>query len=279
VVQAAVDRDRAVVLLVAASAAKGAPGEAFLAALIGYAERAGARLCVQVDHVDDLELIGRALELGAGAVMADGSRLPLQENIALVRAAVDIAAATGAAVEAELGRVEGEEDVAEVGGEGQLTDPGEARQFVAETGAACLAVSIGNAHGRYARPPTLDWSRLDEIRAKIEVPLALHGASGIPEASVRRAVESGIRKVNVNTELREAYLRATAEVIDSVKPTAAVAELHRVQRSEVAGVAAAKLDLCDPKEADVATSIGSSGRPASGIEPSSEPWETAGGQQ
>jgi tagatose 1,6-diphosphate aldolase GatY/KbaY len=235
--------DRAVIILVSPGSVRGERGEAFLAALLAYAERAPARSCVQVDHVEDLQLIERVLELGAGAVMADGSRLPLDENIALVRTAVGLAAGTGAAVEAELGRVEGDEDLALAAREGRLTDPHEAQRFVAESGAACLAVSIGNAHGRYSAPPSLDWERLEAIRAQVDVPLSLHGASGLPDASIRQAVGLGIAKVNVNTELREAYLRATAEALDGVRAAAAVGELHRAQTEAVARIVAAKLRL------------------------------------
>ncbi len=243
VLETAARDDRSVIVLVSPSSVRGDRGEAFLSAVLAYAERAPARSCVQVDHVDDLQLIERVLELGAGAVMADGSRLPLDENIALVRAAVGLASATGAAVEAELGRVEGDEDLAQAAREGRLTEPQEARQFVVESGAACLAVSIGNAHGRYSAPPSLDWDRLEAIRAQVTVPLALHGASGLPDTSIQRALELGIGKVNVNTELREAYLRATADALGDVRETAAVGDLHRTQTVAVAGIVASKLRL------------------------------------
>jgi tagatose 1,6-diphosphate aldolase GatY/KbaY len=247
VLETAAREDRSVIVLVSPSSVRGDHGEAFLSAVLAYAERAPAHSCVQVDHVDDLQLIERVLQLGAGAVMADGSRLPLDENIALVRAAVGLASATGAAVEAELGRVEGDEDLAQAAREGRLTEPQEARRFVEESGAACLAVSIGNAHGRYSAPPSLDWDRLEAIRAQVTVPLALHGASGLADASIQRALELGIGKVNINTELREAYLRATAEALGDLRETAAVGDLHRTQTVAVAGIVASKLRLLRPE--------------------------------
>jgi ketose-bisphosphate aldolase len=243
VLETAAREDLSVIVLVSPSSVRGDRGESFLSAVLAYVERAPARCCVQVDHVDDLQLIERVLELGAGAVMADGSRLPLDENIALVRAAVGLASATGAAVEAELGRVEGDEDLTQATREGRLTEPQQARQFVAESGAACLAVSIGNAHGRYSTPPSLDWDRLEAIRAQVAVPLALHGASGLPDASIQQALALGIGKVNVNTELREAYLRATADALGNVRETAAVGDLHRTQTVAVAEIVARKLRL------------------------------------
>ena len=87
---------------------------------------------------------------------------------------------------------------------------------MARTGAACLAVSIGNVHGIYRDPPRLDWERLEAIRSAVAAPLSLHGASGIADADVRRAIAAGVAKINVNTELREAYLAATAATIGSV---------------------------------------------------------------
>lgn len=245
VLSTAAGRDRAVIILVSPSSLRDGDGEAFLAALLAYAERANARSCVQIDHVDDLGQVERALALGAQAVMADGSRLTFDENAAFVRAATALAAGTGAAIEAELGRVEGDEDLAHAARDGRLTDPQEAERFVAETSADCLAVSIGNAHGRYVRPPDLDWARLTSLRAAVDVPLALHGASGIPDASIRRAVESGVAKINVNTELREAYLGATVATAGAVREAAAVVDLHRAQREAVAAVVGAKLDLYD----------------------------------
>lgn len=239
--------DRAVLLLVSPSSLRGADGSAFVAALLAYADRATARCCVQADHLDDLEQVQRALDLGVGAVLADGSRLPLEANVAFVRSARDLAVQSGAGVEAELGRVEGDEDLAIAAGAGQLTEPGDAARFVAETGVDCLAVSIGNAHGRYADPPTLDWDRLRAVRAQVDVPLALHGASGLPDESIRRAVALGLRKINVNTELREAYLRATAASMDGLLETAAVGALHSAQTRAVADVVAAKVVLYEPE--------------------------------
>ena len=101
---------------------------------------------------------------------------------------------------------------------------------MAETGADCLAVSIGNVHGVYREPPDLDWARLEAIRTSTRQPLSLHGASGIPEDELRRAIRSGIAKVNFNTELRQAYLASTRETLVRRCSTGArVAALHAAQ--------------------------------------------------
>src|SRR5207244_4241876 len=108
------------------------------------------------------------------------------------------------------------EDIAVAVAAGALTDPVQAHEFVRHTEIACLAVSIGNVHGIYRGRPELDWERLESIESSVSVPLSLHGASGIPDAMVRRAINAGIAKINVNTELRTAYLTATEDALPSV---------------------------------------------------------------
>jgi tagatose 1,6-diphosphate aldolase GatY/KbaY len=191
-----------VILLVSQASFARPDGELLVAALVAIAERATVPACVQLDHVDDLDAVERAVALGVGAVLADGSRLPFIENVRLVREAVRIARASGAGVEAELGHIEGGEDVASAASAGALTDPADAQRFADECEVDCLAVSIGNVHGAYASPPALDWPRLAEIRGRVDVPLSLHGTSGLSETDVRAAVAAGITKVNVNAELR-----------------------------------------------------------------------------
>ncbi len=188
------------IVLVSKQSFAAADGERLVAALCAAADRSPVPVCVQLDHVADLGLIEAALAAGVGAVMADGSHLPMEENVAFVQAAARLAHARGAGVEAELGGITGDEDVAAAVAAGALTDPDEAVGFVARTGADCLAVSIGNVHGHYREPPALDWARLAAIRARVACPLSLHGASGIPEADVTAAIGHGIAKINVNTE-------------------------------------------------------------------------------
>lgn len=177
--------------------------------------------------------------------MADGSALAYEQNVQFVASAVELARAHGASVEAELGGIAGDEDVAEAVAAGALTDPAEALDLIGRTAADCLAVSIGNVHGSYREPPRLDWARLDAIRAQLGTPLSLHGASGIPDELIRRAIAAGIAKVNVNTELRQAYLAATEGMIGSVLAGSRLNALHTAQVSAVEGVIAAKLRAFD----------------------------------
>lgn len=224
-------------------------GDALLASLGAVADAASGPVAVQLDHCGDLAVIERALAGGATAVMADAAGEAFEANVAFVRAAAEVAAAYGASVEAELGRLEGDEEAASPAFAGALTDPDEARELCAATGAHCLAVSFGNVHGRYVGAPALDWERLDTVARAVDVPLSLHGASGLPDADVRRAVAAGIAKVNVNTELREAYLRATSERLPGVLGEARLLDLHAAQRDAVREVCAAKLELLEREAA------------------------------
>lgn len=246
VVQAAEAHGTGVVVLVSPASFRAPGGALLVSALAALVERAPVPACVQLDHVADLQAVEAAFEAGVEAVMADGSRLSYDENVELVRRAVEVAVRFGGHVEAELGRIEGDEDVAAATQAGALTEPDEAATFVERTGAACLAVSIGNVHGRYARPPALDWPRLQALRERVDAPLSLHGTSGLPEDDVVRAVALGVAKFNVNTELREAYLETTAQTLPRLRPALRVLDLNLAQADAVAEVVSARLRLCSP---------------------------------
>lgn len=232
---------RPVVILVSSQLVLEPWGDLVVAALRGMAERVASPVCLQLDHAHDLEAIRAGCELGLGAVMADGSHLPRDENAAFVLAARALAAPLGVAVEAEVGLVPGEEEVAAPADAGELTDPAEAARFVGDTGADCLAVAIGNVHGRYRTGPRLDLARMRAIAAGVDVPLVLHGASGVPASQLRAAAAAGIAKINVNTELRTAYLDCTARGLSAALDGARLLALHRAQAQAVEAAAAAKL--------------------------------------
>ena len=239
VVRAAEARGDPVLLLVSAASFRSPSGRLLLPALLAVGAEARVPVCVQLDHVDDGDLIHAALDAGVGAVMADGSKLPANDNASFVASVR--ARAAGAGVEAELGHVEGGEDVAGLAEAGSLTDPDEAARFVAATGCDCLAISIGNVHGRYAHVPELDWERLQAIRERVDVPLSLHGASGIPDADVARAIAFGVCKVNVNTELRERYLAQLEAGLPAAKDGLRLIDLEAELVDAVAETVGAKL--------------------------------------
>lgn len=160
-------------------------------------------IALHLDHHETLEDIKASVELGTKSVMIDASHHPFEENVNIVKEVVDYAHAKGATVEAELGRLGGQEDDLVVDeADSFFTDPKAAKEFAEKTGIDSLAVAIGTAHGLYAAEPKIDFERLEQIREVVDIPLVLHGASGIPEADVRRCIELGCTKVNIATELK-----------------------------------------------------------------------------
>lgn len=187
-------------------------GAGYLVALFREAlKQVQVPLILHLDHGDSVEIVKECLEAGYPSVMIDGSRLPYEENVALVREVVALARKQGAAVEAELGKVGGTEEKELPGSEPtyltDLTDPEQARRFVAETGVDSLAVALGTAHGIYRSEPHLDLDRLDLIKSAVNVPLVLHGASGVPDRQLREAISRGICKVNIATDLKLTWAR------------------------------------------------------------------------
>ena len=168
------------------------------------AEKASVPVCIHLDHGSSFELAVQAIKAGYTSVMIDGSKEPFEENVAVSKRVADVAKACGIPVEAELGKVGGKEDDLEAEADTN-TDPMEAKEFVERTGITSLAVAIGTAHGFYVGTPVLDKERLSEIRKVVDIPLVLHGASGLSDEDVSDCVKRGICKVNFATELRAAY--------------------------------------------------------------------------
>ncbi|EKM0527228.1 tagatose bisphosphate family class II aldolase [Cronobacter turicensis] len=177
-----------------------------LALAAGMARHYNHPLAVHLDHHETLPDIQNKIMAGARSAMIDGSHLPFEENVALVKSVTAFCHRYDASVEAELGRLGGQEDDKVVGDNDALyTDPAQARAFVEQTGIDALAIAIGTAHGFYHAEPRLDFARLAAIRAAVEVPLVLHGASGLSAADIQKAISLGICKVNVATELKVAF--------------------------------------------------------------------------
>ncbi|HET6507830.1 MAG TPA: class II fructose-bisphosphate aldolase [Baekduia sp.] len=197
------------VLLQAGSSAFRYAGREPLAGLaLGLAATAAVPAGVHLDHATDLGEIEACLRLGYTSVMFDGSARSLERNIEATREVVRRAHAAGAWVEAELAGIAGDEDESSGRQATATTDPGAAARFVAETGVDALAVAIGNVHGIGDEPVRLDLDLLARIGRAVEIPLVLHGASGLPPAEVSAAIALGVAKLNVNTELRHALREA-----------------------------------------------------------------------
>ena len=175
-------------------------------------ERTRIRAALVLDHAKTLEQIACALQLGFSGVMIDASVKPLERNIELTRHAVELAHANGVSVEAELGHVgQGQDDISTDEQQERLTRVDEAKRFVRETGVDALAVSIGTLHGLYRGKPKLDFDRLSQLRSACPIPLVLHGGSDTPDQDIRRAIELGIDKINIWTDVRIPFLQALKE--------------------------------------------------------------------
>lgn len=213
---AAAEAENSPVIMQASQGAIRYAGIDYIAAIAKLAaERAGVPVALHLDHGTSFEQVMRCIRAGFSSVMVDGSRLPLAENIALTRQVMDAARAVGVSVEAELGRIGGtEDDIAVSEREAFFTDPEEAGIFVRETGVDALAVSIGTAHGQYKGVPKLDFPRLEKIKSAAKIPIVLHGSSGVPDGDIREAIRLGVRKVNIDTDIRAAFVAAARKVLE-----------------------------------------------------------------
>ena len=171
--------------------------------MLFMADRASVPVCVHLDHGTDLDYVKKGLDLGFTSVMYDGSTLPDEINFANTAIAVEMAHETGASVEAETGSMGARESCAE-GGDSIYTTPSAAKKFSEETGIDALACAFGTAHGIYLKEPKLDFARLDEIHKITNVPIVMHGGSGVSHEDYRKVISLGVRKINYYTYMAKA---------------------------------------------------------------------------
>lgn len=178
------------------------------------AESASVPVAMHLDHGTSFAQVMECIRYGFSSVMIDGSKYPLEENIALTNKVLEVARAVGVSVEAELGKIGGtEDDITVSEQEASLTDPEEAKYFVEKTGVDALAIAIGTAHGQYHGEPKLDFERLKKVRELVTVPIVLHGSSGVPDEAIVKAIALGVRKVNIDTNIREAFVGGINEAL------------------------------------------------------------------
>ncbi|PVZ82713.1 tagatose-bisphosphate aldolase [Serratia sp. S1B] len=171
-------------------------------------------VCIHLDHSRSFEQTMQAVQAGFQSVMFDGSHLSFDENVRITRAVADVAHALNIGMEGEIGKIGGTEDDISVDEKDALiTSCDEALTFSTLTAVDYLAVSIGTAHGLYKQEPKLAFNRLQEIREIVKKPIVLHGGSGVPDEQIRKAVALGVAKVNVDTELRQAFTEGMLEVL------------------------------------------------------------------
>lgn len=191
--------------------------------MVEHAKKASVPVCVHLDHGETLEYVEKVLDMGFTGVMFDGSTLPYEENAANVKKAVEMAAKTGASVEAELGsmgkRESGAGDVGEEGDDTKIyTDPVLAKKFVEETGIDALACSFGTTHGIYLSEPRLDFSVVENVRKETgNIPVVMHGGSGVSTEDFRKAIAAGVRKVNYFTYMDKAAGAGLLDYMDSLE--------------------------------------------------------------
>lgn len=216
----------------------------FYAMARAAAEKSSVSIAIHLDHGNSFSLAMQALRVGYTSIMIDGSHGTLKENIAVSKAVTEACHPSGVSVEAELGKVGGKEDDLDGGDGNPYTDPKEAAEFVKETGVDALAVAIGTAHGVYAGIPKLDMERLSEIREVVEIPLVLHGTSGVPDEAVKECISLGICKVNYATDLRIAYTKGVNAVLQEHPDTIDPKKYGAAGREEVKKYVMEKIKVC-----------------------------------
>ena len=206
VLSAAEETNSPVIMQTTPGTVKYAGADMYFANIRAAARRTKIPVACHLDHGNTLAIAVQALHAGYTSIMIDGSKLPFEENIALTKTVTEICHAVNIPVEAELGRVGGKEDgLDNTQSENPYTDPDEAAIFVERTGCDSLAVAVGTAHGVYKGTPHVNFDVLAKIHEVVNIPLVLHGTSGVPDDQVIRCVSMGMCKVNYATDLRIAY--------------------------------------------------------------------------
>ncbi|MGI6119734.1 MAG: class II fructose-1,6-bisphosphate aldolase [Desulfosporosinus sp.] len=213
---AAAEAERAPVIIQASQGAMKYAGIEYIVALTKLAvEKASVPIALHLDHGTSFAQVMQCVRNGFSSVMIDGSKYPLEDNIALTNKVIEAVRPLGISIEAELGRIGGtEDDITVHDREAMFTDPAEAEYFVQATKVDALAIAIGTAHGQYKGKPELDFARLAKIRERISTPIVLHGSSGVPDDALRKAISLGVCKVNIDTNIREAFVRAARQVLE-----------------------------------------------------------------
>jgi len=221
-------------------------GEDFFIKIVEHcANKYDIPIAMHLDHHEDAAAIKRAIQIGTKSVMIDASHFDFEENIEKVKEIVDYSHRFDVTVEGELGILGGVEDDLEVDAKDALyTNPAQAKEYVEKTGIDSLAVAIGTAHGVYAVEPKLDFERLAEIKAVVDIPLVLHGASGVPADQVKRAIELGVCKVNIATELKMPFAEAVRKTLVDNPNESDPRKYFTPAKAAMKAVAIEKIKMC-----------------------------------
>lgn len=242
---AAAEEERSPVIIQTSEGAIKYAGIDYLSTMVQLAaSKASVPVALHLDHGTTYETIISCIRNGYTSVMIDGSHHPLKENIEATNEIIKIAHAAGVSVEAELGRLGGIEDNISVDEkDARLTHPDEAVEFVKATGVDYLAIAIGTAHGKYKGKPNLDFERLETIKKLLNMPIVLHGASGVGEEDIKKAVSLGINKINIDTDIRVAFTEGITNVIKNKPEEYDPRKICGPAREEMKKVVKAKMQL------------------------------------
>lgn len=243
VIQAAEELNRPVILQTTPSSVNYAGLDFFAACARTAIRNTRVPIALHLDHGSSYELAANAMKEGYSSVMIDGSRLSFEDNIGLTSRVSELGNILGVSVEAELGSVGGKED-SSISESVTFTDPAQAVEFAERTKIDSLAVAIGTSHGFYKGEPKLDIKRLKEIRATVDIPLVLHGTSGVPDEVVKECIRNGICKVNYATDLRNAFTKAVRLSMEKNPGDIDPKKYLGAGREAVAETAKKRIQLC-----------------------------------
>ena len=244
VAEAAEELQSPVIMQTTPSTVKYAGLDYYLANVKTAAERVSVPVVMHLDNGSSFELAMQALRTGYTSIMIDGSHASFEDNIAVSRTVTDACRPSEIPVEAELGKVGGKEDDLDGGTDNPYTDPEEAKEFVERTGVDSLAVGIGTAHGIYKGEPKLQYDILSRIRDTVDIPLVLHGTSGVPDEAVKECIKRGICKVNYATDLRIAFTKGVNQIFAADADTIDPKKYSRAGREEVKKYVMSKIKVC-----------------------------------
>jgi len=216
IVEAAVEENSPVIIQASQGAIKYAGLDYIVALVKTAADSADIPICLHLDHGTDFDQVKDCIDKGFSSVMYDGSKHPIEENIRITKDVMKLAKAKNVSVEGELGKIGGTEDDVHVDEKDAMyTKPEEAKYYVDKTGVDALAIAIGTAHGQYKGEPKLRYDILAEVKKLVDTPIVLHGSSGVPDETIRKAIEGGVRKINIDTNIREAFVKGVHQAIEA----------------------------------------------------------------
>ncbi|MEA4895839.1 MAG: class II fructose-bisphosphate aldolase [Oscillospiraceae bacterium] len=243
VIEAAEETEAPVILQTTPSTLKYAGLDLYFAIISAIAKNAKVPVAMHLDHGSSFELCAQALRAGYTSIMIDGSKLQLDENIALTKRVVEMCRPAGVPVEGEIGIVGGKEDET-ISENAVYTDPADALRFEKETGLSSMAVGVGTAHGVYKKTPVLNVELISTLKGILAVPMVLHGSSGLTDETVKDCIRRGMCKVNFATELRIAYTDGIRETISMDADVFDPKAYGRIGRERVKEIVKARIITC-----------------------------------